>query len=112
MRKGPGGIERELIRLVKAIARQYQPEKIVLFGSLARGEGSKESDVDLLIVKRTVAPRIHRRVEALRGIPRNIPLDVIVLTPEELEFLEKEQSPFIREILAEGKVVYDQESLV
>lgn len=104
-------VEKELASVVEAIVRRYRPEKIILFGSLARGEDSEESDIDLLIVKRTATRRIYRRIEALKGIPRSVPLDVLVLTPEEIDFLEKEQSPFIREILAEGKVLYERESL-
>ena len=104
--------EKELARIVERLVRQYHPEKIVLFGSLAKGEGSSESDVDLLVIKRTGERRVNRRVEALRGISRKIPLDVIVLTPEEVEFLRKEGSPFIREVLSTGKVLYEQKPLV
>lgn len=46
--------------------------------------------IDLLIVKRTTTRRIYRRMEALRGIPRSVPLDALVLTLEEIEFLEGE----------------------
>ncbi|MBC7217321.1 MAG: nucleotidyltransferase domain-containing protein, partial [Candidatus Caldatribacterium sp.] len=52
------------------------------------------------------------RAEALRGIPRRVPLDVIVPTPEETALLEREGSPFIQEVLSTGKVVYEQEPLV
>lgn len=69
MHKYPG-TEKELIGFIKAIVWQYRLERVVLFGSLTRGEGSKESDVDLLIVKRAVPQRIHRRIGMLRGIPR------------------------------------------
>jgi len=104
--------EKELVRIVERLVRQYHPEKIVLFGSLAKGEGSSESDVDLLVIKRTGERRVNRRVEALRGLSRKVPLDVIILTPEEVEFLRKEGSPFIREVLSTGKVLYEQKPLV
>jgi len=104
--------EKELARIVERLVRRYHPEKIVLFGSLAKGEGSSESDVDLLVIKRTGERRVNRRVEALRGLSRKVPLDVIILTPEEVEFLRKEGSPFIREVLSTGKVLYEQKPLV
>ena len=49
-----------------------------------------------------------RREEAMRGIRQTVPLDLLILTPDELEFLEREGSPFIREILDTGVVVYEQ----
>jgi predicted nucleotidyltransferase len=104
--------EKELTRIVERLVRRYHPEKIVLFGSLAKGEESSESDIDLLVIKRTGERRVNRRVEALRGISRKIPLDVIVLTPEEVEFLRKEGSSFIQEVLSTGKVLYEQKPLV
>jgi hypothetical protein len=49
-----------------------------------------------------------RREEAMRGIRQTVPLDLLILTPDELELLEREGSPFIREILDTGIVVYEQ----
>jgi predicted nucleotidyltransferase len=103
--------EKELARIVERLVQQYKPEKIVLFGSLAKGRGSGESDVDLLVIKRTGERRVNRRVEALKGVSRRVPLDVIVLTPEEVEFLRKKGSSFIQEILSTGKVLYEQKPL-
>ena len=103
--------EKELASIVKKLVEQYRPEKIIVFGSLAQGRVDAESDLDLLVIKRTGERRLNRRIEALRGVPRNIPLDVIILTPEEIAILEKEKSPFIQEILATGKVVYEQKPL-
>lgn len=102
----------ELTRIIEELVQQYHPEKVILFGSLSRSEETEESDIDLLIIKRTGERRVNRRVEALRGIPRRVPLDVIVLTPEEVALLEREGSPFIQEVLSTGKVVYEQEPLV
>jgi hypothetical protein len=49
-----------------------------------------------------------RREEAMRGIHQTTPLDLLILTPDELEFLEREGSSLIREILSTGVVVYEQ----
>ncbi|MGC8778682.1 MAG: nucleotidyltransferase domain-containing protein [Candidatus Caldatribacteriaceae bacterium] len=112
MDNSSGDVEKEVTRLVKLLVRRYQPEKIILFGSLARGEVSEESDIDLLVIKKTEDPRMYRRSKALSGIPRKVPLDVLILTPEEVKFLEEKQSPFIREILTQGKVLYERKPLV
>lgn len=112
MHKPSFEVEKEVARLVKILVRRYQPEKIILFGSLACGKVTEESDIDLLVIKRTRKPRIYRRSKALGGIPRKVPLDVLILTPEEVAFLEEKQSPFIREILTQGKVLYERKPLV
>ncbi|MBC7218218.1 MAG: nucleotidyltransferase domain-containing protein, partial [Candidatus Caldatribacterium sp.] len=67
-----------MTRIIGELVQQYHPERIILFGSLSRGEETEESDIDLLIIKRTGERRVNRRAEALRGIPRRVPLDVIV----------------------------------
>jgi len=112
MRKPSLEVKKEIARLVKVLVRRYQPEKIILFGSLAHGKATEESDIDLLIIKKTKEPRIYRRSKALRGIPRKAPLDVLILTPEEVKFLEEKQSPFIREITTQGKILYERRPLV
>lgn len=112
MHKPSVEVEKEVARLVKVLVRRYQPEKIILFGSLAYGKATEESDIDLLVIKETREPRIYRRSKALSGIPRRVPLDVLILTPEEVAFLEEKQSPFIREILTQGKVLYERKPLV
>jgi predicted nucleotidyltransferase len=88
---------------------KYRPQKVILFGSRSRGQSSAESDHDVLIVKETSTRRMLRREEAMQGIRQTVPLDLLILTPDELEFLMKEGSPFIREILDTGLVVYEQD---
>ena len=79
--------ERQVIdQMVKRIAEMFHPEKIILFGSMATGEQTDDSDVDLLVIMRHVDDRrklrneIHRAVTGL-GLPK----DIVVLTTEEFE---------------------------
>ena len=98
-----------LQRLIPEIASKYQPEKIILFGSLADGRVSAYSDIDLALVKRTQAPYCERILELLKLIHEDDgePVDYFVYTPEELKF-ETEHNPFVREeIVRKGKVLYD-----
>ncbi|MBT9131050.1 MAG: hypothetical protein DDT42_01822 [candidate division WS2 bacterium] len=102
-------LEQELNRIVATLVEKYQPEKIILFGSLVTGRIHEWSDIDLLIIKETTTRRVYRRAEALKGAKRNIPMDVIILTPSEVKFLSDENSLFIKDILEKGSVVYEKE---
>ena len=105
-------LENELHRIVATLAEKYKPEKIILFGSLATGRIHEWSDIDLLIIKETTTRRIYRRAEALKEIERNVPIDVIILTPNEVKFLCDEKSLFIKDILEKGSIVYEREKSV
>lgn len=94
--------------IVKKIIDQimpFRPEKIILFGSYAYGRPGPDSDVDLLIVKRTKKTFRERNIEARLLIETPSPIDIFVLTPEEFEKY-KTLNPFIGEIAEHGKVVY------
>lgn len=99
----------EVNLLVKKIADYCRPEKIILFGSVARGETKKGSDIDLLIIKRSNKKRpfrVKEVFEAVRGVNRSYSLDPIVYTPEEYLIRLELGDHFIREISKEGKTVY------
>lgn len=105
-------LEKELRRIVATLVEKYKPEKRILFGSLAIRRIHEWSDIDLLIVKETSTRRVHRRAEALKGIERNVPIDLIILTPAEVRFLCDERALFIKDILENGSVVYEKEKPV
>lgn len=90
-------------RLVKTL----DPQSVILFGSRARGDADDSSDVDLLIVQETTERPIDRRIAAEKAVAdRGLPLDLFVYTPAEIRYLHGIGSPFIEEILAEGRVLY------
>ena len=93
----------EIVRRIVAVA---QPEKIILFGSAARGQMGRNSDVDLLVVKdevdrRRTASSIYRH---LRGVGAAV--DVIVVTPDDVERYRDSHALIIKLALTEGRVVY------
>lgn len=95
--------------VVSKIVEGYKPEKIILFGSVARGETANDSDIDLLIIKKTDKKRPFRVKDvfaAIRGIDRRYALDPIVYTPEELKKRTSLGDYFIQKVLSEGKVLY------
>ena len=95
--------------VVRRVVQVAAPEKIILFGSAARGEAGRESDVDLLVVKAgadplDVARRIYRH---LFGVGAAV--DVVVVTPEDVDRYRDSPALVIKHALAEGKVVYEAE---
>jgi uncharacterized protein len=98
--------EKFLQEIVRRIVAAVQPEKIILFGSAARGEMGPDSDVDFLVIKacknrRETARKIRRRLIGI-GIPK----DIIVATPEDIERYKDTIGLIYRPALNEGKVLY------
>ena len=85
----------------------YEPERVILFGSMARGDADEYSDIDLIVVKRTSVRFIPRMLEAGSFVPRGISVDILVYTPEEFQAMIDEGNPFIERALEEGKVLYE-----
>lgn len=102
-------MEAEIEKIVKRVVDAYQPEKIVLFGSYAYGEPSADSDLDLLIIKKTSESFMDRLVNVRQIVSdpkRSIPFEPLVLTPHELEERLAIGDQFIEEIVTKGKVLY------
>lgn len=95
--------------LVEAIIKNYQPQKIIAFGSTASGRINEDSDIDLLIIKETEKPFWQRVKEVLRLYNGFRSLDVSVLTPEEAETAEKRGWFFIKDqMIDKGKILYER----
>lgn len=101
---------REMIQdIVQRIVAGYAPQKVILFGSYAYGEPDRESDIDLLIIKETPEHFLDRWVTVRRILSdpqRMLPLETLVLTPEEVNKRLAVGDQFIAEILKKGKVLY------
>jgi predicted nucleotidyltransferase len=88
---------------------RFHPEKIVLFGSYARGTAGRDSDVDLLVVTPVSGSKRRLTIEidiAIAGL--GLPKDVIVVTPEEVEDYCDQVGTIIYPALHEGKVLYER----
>jgi len=109
MVQSPAEYESALREAVERIATRFDPDKIILFGSAARGQGGPDSDADLLVVMAVNGSKRQQAVQidlALEGIP--IPIDLIVVTPDEVEKYRQTTGTIIREAVREGKVLYER----
>ncbi len=97
-----------LSEVVDRIVRKFHPEKIILFGSWARGTAQEDSDLDLLVVLSQVE---HTRKAAIQigNSLSNLPIskDIIVATPEEIKKYGKTVGNILLPALTEGKVIYE-----
>jgi len=102
-------IEKVIRRIVEKLAAEYAPLKVILFGSHAYGSPGPDSDLDLFIIKDTPERLIDRCVNVRRiidGTSRSIPVELLVLTPNEVQKRLAIGDQFIQEIMEKGKVLY------
>jgi predicted nucleotidyltransferase len=93
---------RELVRCIVEVAK---PERIILFGSAARGQ--MDSDLDVLVVKAGVEHRRRLAQDIYMNLPElGVGVDVIVLTPEDIEAQRTSVGSIIGPALEEGRVIY------
>jgi predicted nucleotidyltransferase len=98
-----------LPEIVDRIARRFNPLRILLFGSWARGEAQSDSDIDLLVIlpqikdKRQIAVLIGN---SLSDLP--VSKDIVVTTPEEIARRGDLIGDVLRPALREGKVIYER----
>lgn len=96
----------EIQKVADKIAKEFKPEKIILFGSWAWGKPHKDSDVDLFIVKKTENTRESAREIDGSICPRPFAIDILVYRPEQVERRKKLGDFFVNDILTKGKVLY------
>ncbi len=99
--------EEAIKNITDQIIEKYKPEKIILFGSAARGEFGPDSDADFLIIKDETPYYGADRIRELSGmIDRNIPLDLLIYRSEEFSTRMNLGDPFLNDIIKEGKILY------
>ncbi len=94
--------------MVTRICQAGSPEKIVLFGSRARGDADADSDIDLLVVESSSLPRYKRAARYRKAVAGLfIAKDIVVWSPEEIEEWKSVPNAFITSVLREGRVLYE-----
>lgn len=97
----------EIKEVTSRIAREFNPERIVLFGSHAYGAAHGGSDVDLLVIMKFKGSGISKAIEILRKVQPAIPVELIVRTPEDIDRRIKHNDYFLREIIEKGVALYE-----
>jgi predicted nucleotidyltransferase len=97
--------------IVRRIVETAQPDKIILFGSRARGDARPNSDFDVLVIKESSEPRYRRSVPlyvALADVPAEV--EVVVYTPEEIDEWRQVSQAFVTTAVREGTTIYERPS--
>ncbi len=101
------GTDLAVERLVEQIVEAVHPLRVILFGSVARGEVGSESDLDVLVVMPDGTPRLKTARELYRRIGGiGVPFDILVATPRLLEMHRDNPGLIYGTILREGRTLY------
>jgi predicted nucleotidyltransferase len=96
----------EVRRFARQVAERFHPDKIILFGSHAHGTPDADSDVDILVIMPT-RNQLDQAVKISLAIDPPFSLDIIVRTPHNMRWRLAEGDSFLREIMSQGKVLYE-----
>ncbi|MGC8782422.1 MAG: nucleotidyltransferase domain-containing protein [Anaerolineae bacterium] len=106
----PVTVAEQIIQEIAArIVEAVHPEKVILFGSWARGEQSAHSDIDLVVIQQTsLSP--HRRYAQIRRLfwGLGLPMDILVYTPEEFDRYRSVPGSLTHTVAREGRVLYER----
>jgi len=98
---------KEIKNLTSQIAREFNPDRIILFGSYAYGQPGNDSDVDILVVLPFKGKPVRKAIEIRNKVNAGVPLDLIVRTPEQVADRVAQNDWFMREILERGHTLYE-----
>jgi uncharacterized protein len=113
LKQQPGRLDNGVVELIKVaterIVERFKPEKIILFGSQARGDATQHSDVDLLIVFKEVSNN-HEQAVAIRRILSDLSIskDIVVTTQRDIDKYGHLVGTVLRPALKEGRVLYER----
>ena len=102
-------LEDELGRMLALLRAHAGVRRVILFGSLARGESGAHSDLDLIVIQDTAKRFLDRLDEFYRLLSPRVATDILVYTPGEWSALATSR-PLIRRAQREGRVVYESEA--
>ena len=100
----------EIQEFGRRIGSEFGAQKVVLFGSYAKGTVTGDSDVDILVIVPFEGRSVDKSVEIRMKLRPGFPLDLLVRTPEKVRQRIDMGDGFMREILQEGKVLYEADN--
>ncbi|MGH7600518.1 MAG: nucleotidyltransferase domain-containing protein, partial [bacterium] len=92
---------------VQRLGEEFSPQRVILFGSYAYGQPTPDSDVDLLVIMPMEGNAVAKAVEIQLKLRPSFPLELLVRTPEKVRQRLEMGDGFMREILTNGKVLYE-----
>lgn len=99
----------EVQALTQRIVEEFDPDKIILFGSHAYGTPHRDSDVDLLVILPFEGSGLRKSVEILTRVSPQFPIDLVARRPEDTK-LPTECDSILREALNRGRMLYERNS--
>jgi len=101
--------QNEIDTLIRRIVARIQPQKVMIFGSYAKGTATIKSDLDVFVIKDTMLPMAIRAEDLKPMLSQTlIPVDVRIYTPDEVEEYGGEPFSFVNSVLRTGKTVFEK----
>ncbi|MES2794805.1 MAG: nucleotidyltransferase domain-containing protein [Bacteroidota bacterium] len=101
--------KKKISEIISKLVSGYNPDKIILFGSYARGKANENSDLDLFVIKDSDLTRPERTMQARKLLFGSmVPIDLIVYTPKEVNDSKNNKYSFVNEVLSSGKTLYER----
>ena len=102
--------DNRIAELTGRIVREFQPDKIILFGSYAYGQPPPDSDIDLLVVLPFKGRSFRKSLEILNRVTPDFSVDLLARRPDDIAQRYTEGHPLIREAVDHGKILYERHS--
>ena len=99
---------KEIRAVARRIAREFHPNKVILFGSYARGGATPDSDVDLLVVLPFKDKPFRKSLEILNRIDVRFPVDLLARNPQDVRRRYRQRDPLIRDAIDHGRILYER----
>ena len=102
-------LEEYLQRITAGLVAVFDPSRIILFGSFARGDQNRASDLDIVVIAPTRLPfceRIGKALACCYAASTRLPIEVLVYTPEEWRRMLQENNPLLSLVAREGRILY------
>lgn len=107
-RNGAKLVNRKLVQsYCDAVAQEFRPQKIILFGSYAYGQPTPDSDVDLLVILPFRGNDLTKAIQIRSRFDTPFPMDLLVRKPEFIATRLRERDMFVEEVMTQGRVMYE-----